>query len=278
VSFSERYGYSLVRQALQREEMDTDLRTALWNVLEICFWQHRRGYLRDEPRTQPDFAPELWASHLRFALDHLPSDWGGVLRIVRPLYFSYPWNKVYDFLEFMAAVDENMSETFQDACNAVLEREMSAYRIVAGHVTEITAGAEIEAIEEAIAASGPLTGVRAHLTMALDHLSDRVSPDYRNSIKESISAVEALANVVGGARGETLGVLLRRLEPTLELHPALDAAFSKLYGYTSDAEGIRHALMDEPNLSFEDAKLMLVACSAFVNYLAAKAGKAGIAL
>lgn len=60
------------------------------------------------------------------------------------------------------------------------------------------------------------------------------------------------------------------------MHPALKGSFEKLYGYTSDAEGIRHALLDEPNLDFEDAKFMLVSCSAFVNYLKAKAAKAGI--
>ena len=48
-----------------------------------------------------------------------------------------------------------------------------------------------------------------------------------------------------------------------------------MYGYSCDAEGISHALMDEPNLAFEDAKFMLVACAAFVNYLKAKAAKAG---
>jgi hypothetical protein len=46
---------------------------------------------------------------------------------------------------------------------------------------------------------------------------------------------------------------------------------SALYGYTSDSSGIRHALQDEPNLDFVDAKFMLVACSAFVNYLTDKA-------
>ncbi|MGQ9708742.1 MAG: AbiJ-NTD4 domain-containing protein, partial [bacterium] len=34
--------------------------------------------------------------------------------------------------------------------------------------------------------------------------------------------------------------------------------------------------LDEPNLSFEDAKFMLVSCSAFINYLITKAAKAGI--
>ena len=58
----------------------------------------------------------------------------------------------------------------------------------------------------------------------------------------------------------------------------LKEAFQRLYQYTSSAEGIRHAigLMEEPNLNYEDAKFMLVSCSAFINYLMSKASKAGI--
>jgi len=56
----------------------------------------------------------------------------------------------------------------------------------------------------------------------------------------------------------------------------LKKGFSNLYGYTSSAEGIRHALLEEAKLNFEDAKFMLVSCSAFVNYLIAKTSKAGI--
>lgn len=58
----------------------------------------------------------------------------------------------------------------------------------------------------------------------------------------------------------------------------METAFSKMYAYTGDAEGIRHALMEETNLGFEDAKFMLVSCSAFVNYLKAKAARAGMVI
>ena len=52
------------------------------------------------------------------------------------------------------------------------------------------------------------------------------------------------------------------------IHPVLEAAFEKLYGYTSDASGIRHAgQIDGPEATFDEAKFMLVACSGFVNYL-----------
>jgi hypothetical protein len=46
-----------------------------------------------------------------------------------------------------------------------------------------------------------------------------------------------------------------------------------LYGYTSDTHGIRHALKDDSQPNAEDAKFMLVSCSAFVNYLVEKAQK-----
>jgi hypothetical protein len=75
----------------------------------------------------------------------------------------------------------------------------------------------------------------------------------------------------------TLRQALKKLEDKgIELHPALKNSFSNLYGYTNGAGGIRHALRDESTLDFDDAKFMLVSCSPFVNYLAAKASKAKV--
>lgn len=75
-----------------------------------------------------------------------------------------------------------------------------------------------------------------------------------------------------------MGQALKEVKTKVGLHRALEEAFSHLYGYTSSADGIRHSLMDEHKLSFEDAKFMLVSCSAFINYLITKASKAGIKL
>lgn len=87
-------------------------------------------------------------------------------------------------------------------------------------------------------------------------------------------------NLVAGSSSATLGRALSELDKnkTVNMHPALREAFQKLYGYTSDADGIRHALLKDSNLDFEDAKFMLVSCSAFINYLKSKAAKAGLDL
>ena len=53
----------------------------------------------------------------------------------------------------------------------------------------------------------------------------------------------------------------------------MESAFTSLYGYTSDEGGIRHGSIDVSNTPSEDAKFMLVSCSAFVNYLIEKWSK-----
>jgi hypothetical protein len=99
-------------------------------------------------------------------------------------------------------------------------------------------------------------------------------------MKESISAVEAICALIVGDKKATLGQALSVIEKagTLALHSSLKEGFQRLYGYTSDAEGIRHALKDKPTVDYDDAKLLLVECAAFVNWLIAKASAAGISL
>lgn len=84
-------------------------------------------------------------------------------------------------------------EFFSDAFNKILEKENSAYRIIDGLVQEITNQDEISEIETAIN-DNPIQHSKDHLKQALKMMSDRENPDFRNSIKESVSAVESLVN------------------------------------------------------------------------------------
>ena len=108
-------------------------------------------------------------------------------------------------------------------------------------------------------------------------LSDRKNPDYRNSIKESISAVETICKRISKNPKATLGDALNELVKNgkIKFHGAIQSAFKNLYGYTNDADGIRHSLMEEESLDQEDALFMITSCSAFVNYLTVKTLKSG---
>jgi hypothetical protein len=274
--FSQRQGYTSVKDSVQRESIDGELRAGLWNVLDVrVFDRMNSSDLLQYIVGGTELASAIWALYFKTTVDTIPDRGYTVVGQIRKYFFACQWYEVYDFLEFIAprvGIVYASSEKFQESINATLERENSAWRLVDGRIIEVTAPEEIDEIEKGL--NDPSTVVRLHLRTALDMLADRKSPDYRNSIKESISAVEAVVNASSGSNG-SLGATLKKLG--VNAHPALEGALSKLYGYTSDADGIRHALMDEPNLDSEDARFMLVSCSAFVNYLREKARRAGVA-
>lgn len=271
--FSQRNGYTPIRQVIQIDDIDENLRNALWNALSIFYWDNVKWLVREDRFRVQQINPmislfkTMWHSYFKKTIDTLSTDWEITYNFIRRYYFSCQWYQVYDFIEFMASYDEN--ENFMSFCNGLLEQEMSGYRFVNGKITKITSQEEIESIEHALKNSGKFYPSTIHLQTSLRLLSDRKKPDYRNSIKESISAVEAACVVVAGDPKATLGKALKIIESKtdIELHPSLKSAFDKLYGYTSDADGIRHALLDETSIKFEDAKFMLVSCTAFINYL-----------
>ena len=279
-SFSQRKEIKPVKSVMQIDSMDIDLRNGLWNALTLNYWDQVIVDFISHDKALEILFKSVWQNYFKQPIDTIDNFWVNTHQEIRKYFFNCEWNEVYDFIEFMANnfPDEynELNPEFMDSCNSVLKRELSAYRFVGDKIAQITSEEEVLEIEEALKISTPLKAVSTHLKRALDLLADRKSPDYRNSIKESISAVESICNLIMKDKKATLGQALKKIADKVRLHPALKSAFNSLYGYTSDAEGIRHALLDESNLSFEDAKFMLVSCSAFVNYLVSKASNAGI--
>ena len=185
------------------------------------------------------------------------------------------WFEVYDFIDIYISTITDEKQNRINEINQILAEEKSAYRIVNGEVSPLNSQPEIDEIETAI--HTPFDSVNIHIAKALNLFSNRVQPDYENSIKESISAVEAMCCIITGMSGknDTLGKTIKHLKDNgVHIHPAMESAFSSLYGYTSDEDGIRHGGADFVNATSEDAKYMLVSCSAFVNYLIEKWSKA----
>lgn len=278
--FSQRQGIRQAKNIIQVDSMDDDLRNSLWNALDICYWVKVTTHFVNDTREVWFLCKKLWFDYFKTPLDTMPRAWVNTLKHIRNYYFDCEWFEVYDFIDFVANNYplDSLSDRFKELCNVILEREVAGYRFIGGKIIPITAEEEITEIEEALGVTDSLKPVSIHLKTALDLFSNRESPDYRNSIKESISAVEAICRLITSNDKATLGDALKLITNKIKLHSALQQSFNKLYGYTSDEGGIRHSLLDEPTLDFEDAKYMLVSCSAFINYLKLKASKAGIVL
>lgn len=258
--FSQRYGYEPVL-VVQYEAMNADLLNSILNCLED-FWRELSQLSKLN-----EILNYCWVNFFKLPFYEFSSFTShDKLRKIRAMFLEFTWHKVYSFLEFLAPLLEHFlfGIDFIDECNSIFERENSAYRFINGLITPITSEHEISSI---IMALDKKDESALHIESALTLLSNREKNESRESIAQSISAVEAIAKKVTGKNGATLSDLLgkKKLHP---IHPQLQTGFNNLYNFTSGKDGIRHALTTESSqISKALAMYMLVSCSAFVNLI-----------
>ena len=279
-SFSERHGIEKPKLP-QSKSMDEDLCNGLWSA----FYDH---YHEDHIKTPNRFLYKsaiykpIWTNFLKKPSDEFEIRPHRInphfMDVVKEMFQPSLWHKVFDLIEYTVrklpqdvssdanALIKECNQAFIKQCNRVLERENSVYRIIEGQATQITSEQEIQSIKRAI--KSPYQEVNNHIDNALSLFSARENPDYKNSIKESISAVESIVRKITGSTTLTSGI--EKLEEHgIKFHPAHEQALSKLYGFTSDADGIRHGAggKDSLDINQNTARFMLITCSAFVNYI-----------
>ena len=278
MKFSQRIGKTSVRQFIQVESIDQELTNRLWNNLLVDFFENINNYPFSGKDSQRTFILKMiWGEFFGKPVDEFPKNRlgqdfdDGAVQIIKNWFYKGQWYDKFDLIEFISKVDANFTYMkWAKTVNNTLERESSGYRLIENKIVQITGEEEVSEIDEAIS-TAKFKEVQIHLKTALDYLSNRDKQDYRNSIKESISAVESICTLISGNEKATLGEALHLIESKYKLHSALKKAFSALYGYTSDSGGIRHSLLnDDIIVKMEDAKFMLVICSAFINYLKMK--------
>jgi hypothetical protein len=272
--FSKSIGLIPVSKMIQKDSIDQELAVSLFNVFYMKIIEEWGPSSRSTPEEYDVWERHVWSDFLNYTIDNKPDYPSTVLNKVKEKFFVGDWAFKYDFMQFNADVLKKLKSRllveYLEECNRVLEKESSAYRFIGSELSPIINQIEIESIDDAIS-NEIFPHVSTHLKSALRLLSDRQSPDYRNSIKESISAVETLCREITGAH--TLGQAIKKFEASgVHFNLQFKAALEKLYVYTNDTStGIRHSLMEEGVLlTFDEAKFMLVSCSAFANYLISK--------
>jgi hypothetical protein len=151
----------------------------------------------------------------------------------------------------------------------VLEDTRAAYRVVGGKIVPFASAEEHDQIVAAVDKAGEVgaIGARAHLMNAAGELTNG---QWAKAVQECMAAVESAGRFISDEHSKELGPILSSLRTSgVITHGALAEALKKLYGYTSDEQGIRHSLVltDEANVSEREAFLMLGLCASFVTYL-----------
>lgn len=289
--FSERIGKPTCITTIQLNEFDDHTRTQISNqlfkLLDFIFSnqdEYSVGMYQDPASNMgSDFCKALRADVLGYSVFLHSFDiirWDREFDRIDNVIAQAPYNEVLDVIEYCYywvthRSDPLIKTTWKNAFNMLFRQEYVGYRFVSDQIVPITDELEIREIEQAC--KTPFDGARTQLQKALGFLSDRENPDYKNCVKESISAVEATCRIITEKDSATLGEALKLLaKHGLKLHPCLNSGIDKLYSYACDQGGVRHAEREtESTVTFEEAKFMMVTCSAIVNYLVAEYGKHG---
>lgn len=279
LTFSQAQGYEDLPQALRLEEVSSSARRHIWNLLYVCVKREDNhvkisGTAVYEPKNQ--WTDIFYFLHTRFLnrfADDFHSGNSSQLRNAmeyKGVILGAKFNRVFDLLQSIMRQPSCPADFIEDAAD-IFRREGLAYVIDAEDpptifpaVTEVEAEAISGALRELQAAS--LEGAVEHLRQAAECFNQA---DWSGAIRESIHSVESIARLLDPGAAKTLGPALESLEQQGRLHPALKQGFSNLYGYTSDEQGIRHALIDEPEspAGRDEALFMLGACASFASYL-----------
>jgi AbiJ N-terminal domain 4 len=263
-------GITKPKTVLQIEAMDADLRNGLWQACSESYFNGRDDGDYAYDHLFRAIMARVYVDFFKKTSDVIPYGYSGGIGAIREWFFKAHWWQVYNFVEFLIAEFDDAPFTqpgsFAERVSFFLEREKSGYRILRDQFVSITDKVELSAVSDAASLGSKFSGAREHIQSAITLFSKKPKPDYRNSIKESISAVESTARIVTGNPKATLGDALKAMNDKAPMHPALKDAMSKLYGYTSDVGGIRHSLTEASTIDEAEAKFMIVACSAFVNF------------
>lgn len=288
--FSDKTGINPCNTQIQLDEFDDRTRTTISNqlfrMLEITF-SNPLTFAKSPYDQKRQLLSNEFCRAISSDILSLPSrfdnskvyNWQFYFEKISNIIDDAPYNEVLDVVwyccHWLSTCTILDPKDIYDIFNETFGQEYVGYRFISGEIVPITDENEVNEIEQAC--KTPFDGARAQLQKALGFLSDRENPDYKNCVKESISAVESVCTIIVGHDSATLGKALKKLETHgFEIHHALREGISNLYGYASDKGGIRHSEGEtESTVTFEEAKFMMVTCSAIVNYLVAEYGKHG---
>jgi hypothetical protein len=110
-----------------------------------------------------------------------------------------------------------------------------------------------------------LTPVRAQWLKAKNFIF-APSPDFENSVKESISSVESCLMVLLDEPNGTLGKLIKRAG----LDPDIERLVSQAYGFASNKAFVRHGGTNASTLGKEEAEFFLEFAGSAIVYITAK--------
>lgn len=211
-SFAERRGFVESRTVIQHDSLDDETRIALWNLLAVLpsFFESVRvqstQYVTEtEDRTQLGLLDHVWTQAFKRPRDERPYPaemWQSIKATILKDQWWIALNLIEEIAKYLSRNEtqytRGLAAELVAQFNDSFEQHLLGFRFIGREITPIDSNEEAFAIGAALQDVSGFGGAKHHLARAIALLADRQTPDYPNSIKESISAVEAVVKLVTG--------------------------------------------------------------------------------
>ena len=278
LTFSQREGKVPLPEPMRLEYVSEEFRNFVWLAVDKAIGQewivdedYREGYYCENP-SMYQIVYDYTVKVLHWPHDHIENSPSEHHDLLRKTILENDYDLVLTLVEFILRhngclphLQKNLEDAFKEVSLAYAIQTIKGLPTIIPCFSEESSTATQKAIET-IEQNGP-AGAKTHLHDAAKAINEK---RYADAVRESIHAVESVARTIDPNAGKALGPALTSLEEAGVLnHPSLREGFKKLYGYTSDKQGIRHALLEEgaADVDLDDAVFMFGACASFAAYL-----------
>lgn len=278
-TFSQRYGYDPLPEPMKIEHISDTLRREIFNNVRRLFLEKEeiavsvsKDFLGE---TEDEIDEQIRRINTFGFLSNIQTNKFLFQEKFKNIIIDGKFNSVLDLVEIIVN-HRSVPKTFVQRVKNLFEEYAAAYWLNTSQqpfqFIPRSSKEQGETVQKAIETNreAGMKGASTHLRKAAAKINKRQFPE---SVRDSIDAVESVARRIDPKASETLGPALNSLEDAgLLKHPDLKEALRKLYHYTCDEQGIRHALLDKdaPDVGLEEAIFMFGACASFAAYLVNK--------
>jgi hypothetical protein len=181
---------------------------------------------------------------------------------------GHTWNDEFQLtkpkVEVQAFIAEEMQRLFEEEGLAFEFTDGLVRRRGRKHTVDVTTRAQV------VLGDSRLAGARKHYDKALSFFRNPTKPDYENSVKEAVCAVEAAGkSLFPVANAATLGDFAKWLASTKDIRvpKALIQTITGIYAYRSGGDGVGHGGSAGGAATAEVAEYVLAVCASQIIYL-----------
>ena len=281
LSFSQREGKESLPTPMKLGNLSTKFRNLVWFTIDKEISRSTRISTDSLLNTEKYYSENSFIDKIiykysfdicQFPHDEISKNPSAQADFIRAIILEEPYDKVLTLVEYIIRhpicddmLKSSLCGLFQPGLIAYSVQKIDDMLTIVPYVSEEVGEAVLQSLQT-IEDKGS-AGAKTHLRTATKFIN---AGDYANAVRESICAVESIACTISPEANNQLKPALDALARAGVLnHPALQNALIKLYGYTSDESGIRHALLnkDTANIDVDDAVFMFGACANFSAYL-----------